>query len=697
MVALAFHERGIEVTAVGNGEAAVRRIPDLNPDLILADIFMPVRNGYELCEWVKKDAKYSHIPVILLVGAFDPLDEKEARRVGADGILKKPFIPPDPLIAMVTSVLERASKIAVEIPKPKQVPVAPPPPAPPAAVQMTPVEMTPEIEGSTLPEPPDTSADDASLAFGFGTGRRGLDDEGIDESAAAQASRLDSDKQAQEEFDGASTTSDWRRTAREFEITQEVAQRHAFSQDIDSTLPERDVLQQQICLPDATEEVEPATEQSESLETSAQEPQPESHVVEMEPVATIEDSVGEILAPSVAASACEESAPVLTNAIVESKESDEELQEVPIAEAMGELESSFTSRGSHWMDLMASTSGQPSQGDWFSSAIAPPVTAETSHIEDLSDRAVEPDQEELAVGNALVETEPDVEELSRQQSQIQAQAPETPVARESAQPMDAEKQESFFADEPEKNTVSAAAPSTMDEPGPMLPTELSALGNEIPEQQATEAPSEFELTVAEPVSVAPSETNSDLLAEVSCEPNLSQDPALIQPPAVRVTPEPLLIDESPQQALIYGASEQDIPPVYSFLSRVPEKTASAQSEAAENLAEPVAAENIAADGEMPDSALEFSSSEFDDRMPTCSPSREALAEIPFLNPPRNFHPDEDRPRAVNGDAAACANVDAVVQRILEKIEPQLRELLTQNLLKPLIATLVQHELEKKDN
>ena len=91
MVALAFQERTIDVVAVGNGEAAVRRIPDLKPDLILADIFMPVRNGYEVCEFVKKNNQFSHIPVILMVGAFDPLDEKEARRVGADGVLKKPF------------------------------------------------------------------------------------------------------------------------------------------------------------------------------------------------------------------------------------------------------------------------------------------------------------------------------------------------------------------------------------------------------------------------------------------------------------------------------------------------------------------------------------------------------------------------------------------------------------------------------
>src|SRR5438270_3013950 len=52
------------------------------------------------------------LPVILLVGAFDPLDEQEAQRVGADGVLKKPFVPPDPLISMVKSALMRAANAA---------------------------------------------------------------------------------------------------------------------------------------------------------------------------------------------------------------------------------------------------------------------------------------------------------------------------------------------------------------------------------------------------------------------------------------------------------------------------------------------------------------------------------------------------------------------------------------------------------
>ena len=120
-VALALAELGVEVVAVNNGEAAVRKLADFSPDLVLADIFMPVRNGYEVCEYIKKDARFSQVPVVLLVGAFDPLDEREAQRVGADGILKKPFVPPDPLITMVKTLLERAMGerlVAVAVSKP---------------------------------------------------------------------------------------------------------------------------------------------------------------------------------------------------------------------------------------------------------------------------------------------------------------------------------------------------------------------------------------------------------------------------------------------------------------------------------------------------------------------------------------------------------------------------------------------------
>jgi CheY-like chemotaxis protein len=125
MVGLALKDQGIDVVAVGNGEAAVRKISDIHPDLVLADVFMPVRNGYEVCRYVKENSALAHIPVILLVGAFDPLDEQEAQRSGADGVLKKPFVPPDPLVSMVKSALMRAGVPLGPASKEEKTPAAP--------------------------------------------------------------------------------------------------------------------------------------------------------------------------------------------------------------------------------------------------------------------------------------------------------------------------------------------------------------------------------------------------------------------------------------------------------------------------------------------------------------------------------------------------------------------------------------------
>jgi len=91
VVALTFADEGVEVVTVSDGNEAVEKLEELAPDIILADIFMPTMSGYEVCEYVKQNAKLKHIPVMLLVGSFEPLDEAEARRVGADDILTKPF------------------------------------------------------------------------------------------------------------------------------------------------------------------------------------------------------------------------------------------------------------------------------------------------------------------------------------------------------------------------------------------------------------------------------------------------------------------------------------------------------------------------------------------------------------------------------------------------------------------------------
>jgi CheY-like chemotaxis protein len=91
VVELILAEEDFEIKSVGNGEEAFAAIPSFRPDVILADIEMPKMNGYQLCEKIKRDPATSSIPVILLTGAFEPVDEELTKQVGADDVLTKPF------------------------------------------------------------------------------------------------------------------------------------------------------------------------------------------------------------------------------------------------------------------------------------------------------------------------------------------------------------------------------------------------------------------------------------------------------------------------------------------------------------------------------------------------------------------------------------------------------------------------------
>src|SRR5512132_134047 len=93
VIELTFADEDIQVIAVGDGEQAIARIDAERPDVILADIGMPERDGYEVASHVKGNPATAHIPVLLLTGAFEPIDEARARSVGCDGVLVKPFEP----------------------------------------------------------------------------------------------------------------------------------------------------------------------------------------------------------------------------------------------------------------------------------------------------------------------------------------------------------------------------------------------------------------------------------------------------------------------------------------------------------------------------------------------------------------------------------------------------------------------------
>jgi len=128
------------ITAVDNGLEAVSKAKELKPDLILADVMMPGMSGYEVCQAIKADATTQHIPVLLLAGSFEALDENRARSVGADGHIVKPF-ESEALVQKIHSLLgttpsqpqsmKSAAPVAAphsvrELPRPGPIPSAPP-------------------------------------------------------------------------------------------------------------------------------------------------------------------------------------------------------------------------------------------------------------------------------------------------------------------------------------------------------------------------------------------------------------------------------------------------------------------------------------------------------------------------------------------------------------------------------------------
>ncbi|MEO5739799.1 MAG: response regulator [Vicinamibacterales bacterium] len=106
VIELTFADEDVEVTAVGDGQQAIDRLENDPPDIILADVDMPKRDGYEVAAYVKSRPKLAHIPVVLLTGAFEPIDQARAMAAGSSDVLAKPF-EPQMVISRVKELLGR--------------------------------------------------------------------------------------------------------------------------------------------------------------------------------------------------------------------------------------------------------------------------------------------------------------------------------------------------------------------------------------------------------------------------------------------------------------------------------------------------------------------------------------------------------------------------------------------------------------
>ncbi|MDP6579711.1 MAG: response regulator [Vicinamibacterales bacterium] len=189
VIELTFEDEDIQVIAVGDGQQAIDRIKSDPPDIVLADTGMPERDGYDVAMFIKEDPALAHIPVVLLTGAFEPVDEDRARQVGSDAVLVKPF-EPQVVISRVRALL-RGQAAPVEPATSRPVGVAPSRPADadngsaaaaegeeaapglPAQADASYAHDSDETETARLP-PQQTPSDDADAASPSASGNRGL-------------------------------------------------------------------------------------------------------------------------------------------------------------------------------------------------------------------------------------------------------------------------------------------------------------------------------------------------------------------------------------------------------------------------------------------------------------------------------------------------------------------------------------------
>jgi CheY-like chemotaxis protein len=147
VIGMIFATEDFQITSVDNGLEAISRARELRPDLVLADVTMPGRSGYEVCEAIKSDPDTQAVPVLLLAGTFEPFDQNRARAVKADDFIVKPFesqalldkvrtltgVPRPPETPRQTFKTESAASGArPAVPAPPS--AAPRPPSAPAAV-----------------------------------------------------------------------------------------------------------------------------------------------------------------------------------------------------------------------------------------------------------------------------------------------------------------------------------------------------------------------------------------------------------------------------------------------------------------------------------------------------------------------------------------------------------------------------------
>jgi CheY-like chemotaxis protein len=102
--------QAIEVVSVTDGATALRRLEDVNPDLLITDLYLPTKNAFDLARFLKSQPQHRHIPVIFAAAPADDFNEQDAKNAGADIILRKPF-EASVLLGAVEQLLQQSAAV----------------------------------------------------------------------------------------------------------------------------------------------------------------------------------------------------------------------------------------------------------------------------------------------------------------------------------------------------------------------------------------------------------------------------------------------------------------------------------------------------------------------------------------------------------------------------------------------------------
>jgi CheY-like chemotaxis protein len=167
VIKIAFRRENIEVVACHDGESALSQMSQQKPDVVITDVIMPGKDGYEVCQNIKQNPAMAGTPVVLMSGVVNRQVAEKAFAVKADELIRKPFQPGD-LIGRVKQLLNKGSQpgaptLVVPIAQPAPQPIAPPMP------QMQP-QASPRAAAATLSSifnaPPRANGNGNSQRFG---------------------------------------------------------------------------------------------------------------------------------------------------------------------------------------------------------------------------------------------------------------------------------------------------------------------------------------------------------------------------------------------------------------------------------------------------------------------------------------------------------------------------------------------------